>query len=101
MSAPGRALGDGLLLIAIGGEPVVDYAHELKCRYAVEGRVVWLAGYANDMFGYVPSESVLKSGGYEGTRSVLWSALPAPFAANTEQRILDAVDRLVKQVDEV
>jgi hypothetical protein len=94
-------LGDGLLLIAIGGEPVVNYAHELKHRFAVAGRAVWVAGYANDMFGYVPSESILRSGGYEGTRSVLWSACPAPFAANTEQRILDAVDRLVKQVDEV
>ena len=46
--------GDGLLLIALGGEPVVDYAHELKRRHAAPGRVVWVAGYANDMFGYVP-----------------------------------------------
>jgi neutral ceramidase len=89
--------GDGLLLIAIGGEPVVDYAHELKRRYALAGRVVWVAGYANDMFGYVPSAAVLKRGGYEGTRSVLWSALPAPFAENTEQRVFDGIDRLVKQ----
>jgi hypothetical protein len=59
---------------------------------------VWVAGYANDMFGYVPSAAVLRDGGYEGTRSVLWSALPAPFAENTEERILAAVDRLVKQV---
>jgi hypothetical protein len=90
--------GDQLLLIAIGGEPVVDYAHELKRRYGGGGRVVWVAGYANDMFGYVPSAAVLREGGYEGTRSLLWSALPAPFAENTEQRLLDGIDRLVQQV---
>jgi hypothetical protein len=59
---------------------------------------VWVAGYANDMFGYVPTAGVLRGGGYEGTRSVLWSALPAPFAENTEERVLAAVDRLVNLV---
>jgi neutral ceramidase len=92
-------LGDGLLLIAIGGEPVIDYAHQLKRRYGSPGRVVWVAGYANDMFGYVPTARVLREGGYEGNRSVLWSALPAPFAENTEDRILDAIDRLVKRLE--
>jgi hypothetical protein len=61
---------------------------------------VWVAGYANDMFGYVPSAHVLRAGGYEGTRSVLWSALPSPFAENTEQHVLDCVDRLVRQVQQ-
>jgi Neutral/alkaline non-lysosomal ceramidase, N-terminal len=91
-------LGDALLLIAIGGEPVIDYAHQLKRRYAAPGRVVWVAGYANDMFGYVPTARVLREGGYEGNRSVLWSALPAPFAENTEERILNGIDRLVEQL---
>src|SRR5581483_12204377 len=89
------ALGRELLLVAIGGEPVVDFAHQIKGRYGGPGRVVWVAGYANDMFGYVPTAAVLRDGGYEGTRSVLWSALPAPFAADAERRILDGVARLV------
>jgi hypothetical protein len=93
-------LGDALLLVAIGGEPVVDYAREIKRRYAKPGRVVWVAGYANDMFGYVPSAAVLRGGGYEGTRSVLWSALPAPFAETTEERVLAGVDRLVTSVEQ-
>ncbi|HEX4590382.1 MAG TPA: neutral/alkaline non-lysosomal ceramidase N-terminal domain-containing protein [Gemmataceae bacterium] len=89
--------GDGLTLIAIGGEPVVGYALELKRRYGGDGRVVWVAGYANDMFGYVPTAAVLRAGGYEGTRSLLWSALPAPFAESTERRVLDGIDRLIQQ----
>jgi hypothetical protein len=91
--------GEDLLLIAIGGEPTVDYSLELKRRYSTSGRVVWVAGYANDMFGYVPSSEILRAGGYEGTRSLMWSAFPAPFAETTEERILDSVDRLVKTVD--
>ena len=43
----------------------------------------------------MPTSRVLREGGYEGTRSVLWSALPAAFAENTEERILDGVARLV------
>jgi neutral ceramidase len=91
-------LGDTLLLIALGGEPVIDYAHELKRRCAAPGRLVWVAGYANDLFGYLPTARVLCEGGYEGNRSVLWSALPTPFATNTEQRVLDGVERLVQQL---
>jgi hypothetical protein len=87
--------GKSLCLIAIGGEPVVDYSQELKRRYSGAGRVVWVAGYANDMFGYVPSARVLREGGYEGNRSLLWSALPAPFAADIEARVLAGIDRLV------
>jgi neutral ceramidase len=91
-------LGDGLLLVALGGEPVIDYAHEIKRRHAGAEKLVWVAGYANDMFGYLPTATVLRAGGYEGTRSLLWSALPAPFAEDTERRILESVDRLVGQL---
>jgi len=90
--------GEELLMLAIGGEPVVDYAHRMRREFA--GPVVWVAGYCNDMFGYVPTRAVLSEGGYEGGRSVLWSYLPAPFAAETEDRVMDAARRLVKQVKE-
>jgi neutral ceramidase len=90
--------GDGLLLIALGGEPVINYAHEIKRRHAGTGRVVWVAGYANDMFGYLPTAAVLRAGGYEGARSLLWSALPAPFLEGTERQVLHGVERLVEKL---
>jgi hypothetical protein len=89
-------LGDELLMVAIGGEPVIDYAHMMRDEFA--GPVVWVAGYCNDMFAYVPTKSVLQEGGYEGGRSVLWSYLPAPFTGETENRVMDAARRLVGQV---
>jgi hypothetical protein len=81
--------GNELLLIALGGEPVVDYAVRLKKEFA--GPLVWVAGYSNDMFGYLPSRRVQGEGGYEGGRAMLWNALPGPFTDTVEDRILAAI----------
>jgi neutral ceramidase len=81
--------GNELLLIALGGEPVVDYAVRLKKEFA--GPLVWVAGYSNDMFGYLPSRRVQAEGGYEGGRALLWSALPGPFTDTVEDRILAGI----------
>jgi neutral ceramidase len=92
-------VGGQLLMIAIGGEPVIDYAVNLKREFGGEGKLVWVAGYANDMFGYVPTPRVLRGGGYEGTRSVLWSALPMPFTESVEQRVLETVRKLERKIN--
>ncbi len=86
-------LGQELLLIALGGEPVADYAIQFKKDFS--GPLVWVAGYSNDMFGYLPTRRILSEGGYEGGRALLWSALPAPFDESVEERITEAVRRLV------
>lgn len=93
-------LGGALLLVALGGEPVVDYARAIKACHGHGRRLVWVAGYAGDMFGYVPTASILREGGYEGGRSLLWSALPAPFTDDSERQILGSVDRLVQSLNE-
>lgn len=89
-------LGSQLLLIALGGEPVVEYS--LRLREKLRWPNVWVAGYSNDMFGYLPSRRVLAEGGYEGGRALLWSALPAPFAGAAEDRIMAAVERLAARL---
>jgi hypothetical protein len=88
--------GDELLLIALGGEPVAEYAQMCKAEFA--GPMVWVAGYSNDMFGYLPTRRVLLEGGYEGGRALLWSALPAPFAESAEEDLMRMVRRLVQRV---
>ena len=87
--------GNELLLIALGGEPVVDYAARLKTEFA--GPMVWVAGYSNDMFGYLPSRRVQREGGYEGGRALLWSALPGPFTETVEERIFAAILDMARQ----
>jgi hypothetical protein len=87
--------GDDITFIALSGEVVVDYALRLKREHADE--TLWMAGYSNDVFGYVPSRRVLKEGGYEGGGAMLFTALPGPFAADVEDRIFTLVDQLLKR----
>ena len=86
--------GEEVLLIALAGEPVVDFARRFKSDFA--GPLVWVAGYSNDMFGYLPTRRVLLEGGYEGGRATLWSALPAPLAESAEERVVETVRKLVR-----
>ncbi len=93
-------LGRELLLIALSSEVVIDWALKFKRDFATIVPMVWVAGYCNDMYGYVPTRRVLKEGGYEAGRAVLWSWMPAPFTPDVEDRLTDAVHRLVAQTAE-
>ena len=86
--------GDDLILVALAGEVVVDYSLRLKRELA--GPAVWVAGYSNDVFGYVPSARVLKEGGYEAGGAVLYSSLSGPFAPSVEERIAGKVHELAR-----
>jgi hypothetical protein len=59
---------------------------------------LWVAGYSNDVFGYVPSERVLQEGGYEGGGAMLYTPWPGPFAPSVEQRLIRTVHELVDAV---
>ncbi len=93
----GQERGQGLTLIALGGEVVVDYAQRLK-REFLNGDRAWIAGYSNDVFGYVPSQRVLKEGGYEGGGAMIYYGRPGAFTADVEPLIVDTVHRLVRKV---
>jgi hypothetical protein len=90
-------LGDGPLWISLGGEVVVDYGLRLKKELA-GSRPVWVTGYANDVMAYIPSERVLKEGGYEGDTSMLPYGLPSKWRAGLEEKIVGKVKELVQQV---
>lgn len=87
------SLGGKLLLVALGGEPVVDYSIRLKAELALEGRPAWIAGYSNLVSAYVPSRRVLLEGGYEGSEAVIYQLLPAPFRVEIEEKIVESVRR--------
>jgi hypothetical protein len=91
-------LGGKLTLVALGGEPVVDYSIRLKRELAAEGQSVWVAGYSNLVHAYVPTRRVLQEGGYEGTEAVIYQALPGPFRMDIEDRIVDCIRREVAAV---
>jgi neutral ceramidase len=86
-------LGPDLTLVALGGEVVVDYSLRLAREYP--GRRLWVAGYSNDVFGYVPSRRVLREGGYEGADAMIYYGRPGPFTDDVEELIVDKVKRLM------
>jgi neutral/alkaline ceramidase-like enzyme len=82
----------GFTLVALGGEVVVDYALRLAREYP--SRRMWVAGYSNDVFGYVPSLRVLREGGYEGGDAMIYYARPGPFNEQVEELIIGKVHEL-------
>jgi neutral ceramidase len=88
--------GDDLMMVGLAGEVVVDYSLRLKKELA--GPAVWVAGYTNEVSGYVPSRRVLEEGGYEARGAIVYySTIPLPFTPAVESRIVDKVHELVRQ----
>ncbi len=84
--------GDSLTLVALPGETVVDYSLRLKHEFPDQN--MWVAGYSNDGFAYIPSERILKEGGYEGGGALIYTSSilhPGPFESGIEERILQTV----------
>ena len=91
------ALGDQLTLVALSGEVVVDYAIRLQKELGGEDRTLWVAAYANDVIGYIPSVRVLKEGGYEGVESFYGSTWPTPLADDIESIVVSAAHEVVRE----
>jgi len=88
--------GKEMMIVALGGEVVVDYALRLKKELGPGG--VWVAGYCNDVFAYVPSRRVLEEGGYEAGGAMIYYGQPGPFATDVEEVLVRGVRDLVGQV---
>jgi hypothetical protein len=94
-------IGDEILLLAVGGEVVVDYALRFKKEFGhQEGRkpMLWFAGYSNDVSFYLPSLRVLKEGGYEGGGHMMYTQFTGPFQEDVEERTFAAIRKVVEQV---
>jgi neutral ceramidase len=97
-SAQAFSVGDQLTLVALSGEVVVDYSIRLQKELGGEGKTLWVAAYANDVVGYIPSVRVLKEGGYEAGESFYGSTWPAPFADDIESIVVKAAHQVVEKV---
>jgi neutral ceramidase len=92
------ALGDQLTLLALSGEVVVDYVIRLQRELGAGGHSLWVAAYANDVVGYIPSVRVLKEGGYEAGEAFYGSTYPAPLAEDIETIVVKAAHEMVERV---
>ncbi len=87
--------GYSLAMVFLPGEVVVDYS--LRLKRELDALRLWINAYANDAPCYIPSERILKEGGYEGGGAMVYYDLPGPFRPGLEAKIIDAVhDQLDK-----
>jgi Neutral/alkaline non-lysosomal ceramidase, N-terminal len=87
-------LGDQIIM-ALGGELVVGYSIGLKKLF---GQDIFVLGYVNDDMAYIPSESILEEGGYEGESSQMVYGLPAKWHSGIEMRIYDEMKKLAAKI---
>ena len=87
------ALGDGLAMVFLAGEVVVDYALRLKKEYDADR--LWVTAYANDVPCYIPSRRILREGGYEAERAMVYFDRPTRLDPKVEDLIVAAVGRLM------
>jgi len=83
----------GQKLVILGGEVVVDYA--LRLKKDVDAKL-WIMGYANDVMAYIPSQRVLKEGGYEGATSMIYYGMPSVWSSRIEEMIVQEVRKQLK-----
>lgn len=95
--------GDSLTVVAIGGETTIDYSLRLKKELGEKsGGPVWVAGYSNDVMGYIPSDRVLKEGGYEGKSSMRYARStihPNTWAPGIEETLVGKLHELFDSLD--
>jgi hypothetical protein len=89
-------LGKGLTLIALAGECVIDY--DLRLKRELGPQNLWVAGYSNDVFAYIPSLRILKEGGYEGGGAMIYYGQPGPFAPTIEETIIRQVHEAIAKL---
>ena len=93
--------GKTLTLAALPGEPVAEYATLLRKALGPDG--LWISGYNNDCFGYLPSAKVVAEGGHEAIGVTLWAwsrslnARVGFFEPRVQDVVVDAVRRLANE----
>jgi hypothetical protein len=96
-------IGQVLTLVALPGEPVADYASLIRQRLG--NQQLWVAGYNNDCFGYLPTAQIVSEGGHEAIGVTLWiwgqnlRRNAGFFAPEVEQVVLQAVQQLARKTE--
>jgi len=83
---------DDLTLVGLPGEPVVEYVGML--RQALGPERLWIAGFANESFGYLPTAKILAQGGHETIGLTLDIGL---FSPSVEDVVVNTVRQLARK----
>ena len=88
--------GNSFYIIALAGETVVDYS--LKIKEHFKGKDLFVAGYSNEVMCYIPSERILKEGGYEANDNLIYYGMMGPFKTGIERKIMNGTIQALKAV---
>ena len=75
-----------MTLVAYSGETVVDYVRLAQERLGPLN--LWVSGYNNDVFGYLPTARILREGGYETRGLYVDYGL---FRPNVQDVVMEAI----------
>ncbi len=84
--------GQDLTLIALPDEVVAQYVPDIE--RAVGPLRLWISGYNQEVVGYIPSDQIIREGGYE-TRGLYFGT--GWFALGVEEALVTAVRRAAAQ----
>ncbi len=84
---------DDLAIVFLAGEVVVNYVLRLKTE--LDPKRLWVVAYANDDPCYIPSERILREGGYEGAGAMAYYARPTRLKSGLENQIIASIRALV------
>lgn len=79
------SFGNELAIVFLAGEVVVDYSLRLKNEF--DPSRLWVTGYANGVPCYIPSQRILREGGYEAEESLWYYDRPGRLVLETENLI--------------
>ena len=87
------SFGEGLTMVFLAGEVVVDYGLRLKEVFDAER--LWITSYANDVPCYIPSKRILAEGGYEAESSLWYYDRASRLSPEAEDVLVGAVEELM------
>ncbi|MCS7306378.1 MAG: neutral/alkaline non-lysosomal ceramidase N-terminal domain-containing protein [Thermoguttaceae bacterium] len=85
--------GEDLTLVGISGEVLGGYV--LRVEKAIGPLNLWVAGYINEVFGYLPTAAAIAEGGYE-TRG-LYTEQAGFFAPQVEELVVAKIRQLAEK----
>lgn len=96
-------IGEDLTFVILSGEIAEGYAYRIS-EMEYPDRRMWVVGFSNDLFAYVPTRGVLRAGNRVGGGRVagssqLYWGWPSRWADDVEERIVNKVKELVEQAD--
>ena len=92
--------GADLTLVGLPAEPVAEYVTLLRQTLGADR--LWVAGFNNDCFGYLPTARIVREGGHEAIGVTLWvwgqdvQGQVGFFAPNVEELVLRETRQLAR-----